>query len=413
MNCRCNNCGKNFDSHEGGTAFYIDKVSYYYCDDCSVEHGLYDEKSGGQISDDKFRMKLANRFLDAQESATSATELTKVKVGGSSRLDNLTDLVRAAKSLGLNNMSDFEKFYNANKKPGETPLDTANRWWIEHTDTAIESMNSRSFEYNGKCGSFTVDKADDTGIYITSGTVIGYSIGDELEKEMKGLTYKGKIKSFHIYPDNRVYATARFENPDKVPVTAEIFIGGIDFDEYENLMQVANAAPDEDDWATEADNSTSLTPAAHAILSQHPELAERISIFEKEFDLAAYPSNPEAYDFAEERLEDSLALDKHITQGNDYSYTDWEGTVDPDKLTRELDDKIQYEYEDGKLGVVFTADYSGYVTLYGEKHDDNYYEPPYWDEKEEYVTIRVWITLYIPNDPTNYDAYTSKVEYDN
>ena len=446
MKYKCSYCEKRFDDAiDAPISFEYDGIGHNYCTKCSKGLGIdkcqslsdfealvYENllNEGDFIADKQLLSRQTGKKYSRypqeddvpagipkaklDESYWSKRLRRKpgdpeITMGGSHGFDSIEAFINSAKSLGFNKVADFEKWYNYHKLPGETPVDTANRWKLEHGDgyagESIDRAPSSSNEvfYDTTYGSFALSKVDKTGIYSNDGTLFDFTIGDEITKNYKNEQYTGKISQFHIYPTGEVYALGKLSNENHAPKQSEIFIGVIPQEELEALMNFGKSTE------TPAKESMQhpLTPAATLFLAKHPELTERISVFEKEFYPADTTENNAALNFAQCLANDFIVLERDLEKDIEYEGAPYYDTFYGTAYSADFDCKIvgfRYELDDNnKLCYVIELDYEADVPM----------GSPSTEEHDFRVIISTNYYLILPNDPLNqdgYDAYEVEVE---
>lgn len=157
-------------------------------------------------------------------------------------------------------------------------------------------------------------------------------------------------------------------------------------------------------------NKQELSPQAKKFLETHYHFTELVQVLEKEFEVHG------------QDLIKASELTGFIIDNADVPFFSWSGEggedgeyygeADYSDFDRLKVTDISYVADGDVLKLEVYAESNADVTLYGDKHDLDYYEPPYYDEMERTVTARITITVTVPSIPYDFDNYLIEVDDD-
>lgn len=145
----------------------------------------------------------------------------------------------------------------------------------------------------------------------------------------------------------------------------------------------------------------SLSPQAQKFLKEHYQFTEQVAALEKEFEVNGVDLKKakELTDFIVDNADFPLYHWHKETENDFYGEVDY-SDFDEEKVT-----DICYYLDDGRLALEVYTECGADVTLFGNKRDYNWYEPPIYDEVETHVTAIVRLVVIIPTIPTDFDSY--------
>ena len=150
-------------------------------------------------------------------------------------------------------------------------------------------------------------------------------------------------------------------------------------------------------------NNFQLSDAALEIIRVHPELAQRIALFEKEFHPADTAENNAALDFALSIAEERVKLTRDLEYERDNPFYDsaapnfYYGGVYEDDFEQSITGFRYNVNKDGHLEYIIELRYKAFPQLFDRDDEDFDVE----------FTIDTEVVLTIPNDPLNHDTYTA------